>query len=184
MRRLCADLLHELERQRPGNPEELFEVLCVRMSHRHGRPLNCQFVNFPPGTVSGLLVVTEAQHLVLVEATVALEHQVLIAAHEFWHLENLGDNVQPLQSAEESGLLNPHVDAETVRNIATRMAARTDYCEHDEAEAELFGSMLASKVCKWITAAWPVDGEQAEEELVNRLELSLGRRTRRSMAHE
>ncbi|MFI0914247.1 hypothetical protein [Streptomyces abikoensis] len=174
MRRLCADLLRNLAPQR--DPGVLFKALCDRMGERHNEPVVHRIVAFPAGTVSGMWVATESQHLVLIEANTAPDHQLVILGHELWHLEDRQSAIRPLPAGETTPLLTPNPDAATVQHIATRMAARTDYCEHDEAEAEYFGSLLGSKARRLLTTAPNSPISQKEAALTHRLETSLGRR--------
>lgn len=173
MRRLCAGLLENLAPQH--DPGALFTALCDRMGERHDQPVVHRTVAFPTGTVSGMWVATETQHLVLIEANTAPDHQLVILGHELWHMEAHQSTIRPLPADETTPLLKPDPDAATVRHIATRMAARTDYCEDDEAEAEYFGSLLGSKARRLLVTAPGSPLSQQDAALTHRLETSLGR---------
>ncbi|MGK5630986.1 hypothetical protein [Streptomyces sp. URMC 123] len=150
------------------------------MSKRHGRPVTHRLVPFPPRTVSGLWVATDTRHLILCEANTVPDHQLVILGHEFWHLEAHQANPAALDITEASRLFAPNLDAAVVERVATRVAARTDYCEDEETEAELFGSLLGAKARRRLPSDRIVDPAGGVPEsavaLVRRLEVSLANR--------
>ncbi|UQI49703.1 hypothetical protein M1P56_35540 (plasmid) [Streptomyces sp. HU2014] len=171
MRRLCAELLSGLNLPGPVHPDALFTALCAGMSRRHDRPVSHRLVSFPAGTVSGLWVATDAQHLVLCEKDTAPDHQLVILGHELWHLEEHHRADPALSTAEAAPLLAPGTTHAALR----RLAARTAFCDHDETAAETFGSLLGSRARKWLAQEAHDSLHQAPVSgLVQRLEASLG----------
>ncbi|MCD9145987.1 hypothetical protein LUZ16_28710 [Streptomyces albireticuli] len=106
MRRLCAELLSGLDLPGPARPDVLFTALCAGMSRRHDRPVSHRLVSFPAGTVSGLWVATDAQHLVLCEKDTAPVHQLVILGHDLWHLEE-HHRADPALSTAEAAPCSP-----------------------------------------------------------------------------
>ncbi|MER5778993.1 hypothetical protein ABT144_32870 [Streptomyces sp. NPDC002039] len=146
MRRTRDDLLHDITLNAPAAPGELFAALCDAMSRRHRVPMEHHLVSFPVSTVSGLLVKTKARNLVLIEADTDPEHQLGILGHEFWHVEADDGRTGILGESDFSTLFSPDVTATDIQ----RIAARTNCEEHEEAECELFGSLLAMKGKRWL----------------------------------
>jgi hypothetical protein len=169
MRRACAALVDELDIPIPVEPDHLVACLCERMGQRLGRPVHHRLVRFPPGTLSGVWVATEHANYLLCEEDTSGWHRLAITAHEFWHMET--DHDQTAVAGSDADRLSlPSLDPQTVARI---MAARTHYAAIAEQEAELFASILLTKVSRWLPRQdWVVPGHAMG--LVDRLEATLG----------
>jgi hypothetical protein len=162
MARLCDTLMTGLSLPASAGPEETLRELCAVMSGLRGRPVRLRTAAFPVGTASGLWLDFADQDVVVVEQRTAPGHQLVILGHELWHMA--------------AGHQGGPVDGVAV-------AARTRFDQGEEAEAERFGLLLASRFRAWTQSvppgpdpacrparedpAWP-DG------LVRRIEASLG----------
>lgn len=176
MRRLCGELVAELDLPAPAAPDELYTALCGAMSRRRGRPVHVRTSAFPPGTASGLWLDMADQDLVVIEERTAPEHQLVILGHELWHMQagHGGHHVDGATVAAR--LIGDTTDlAATVRAVA----ARTRFDLEEEQDAERFGLLLASKCRTWLTgaAAWGAGpGTRQAEHLAGRIGASLGYR--------
>ncbi len=157
MARLCEALLAGLSLPAEAGPEETHRALCVAMSGLRGRPVRFRTAVFPPGTASGLWLAFDDQDVVVVEERTAPNHQLVILGHELWHMA--------------AGHRGGPVDGVTV-------AARTRFDRWEEAEAERFGLLLASRFRAWTqtapAAAPPGRDPSWPDGLVRRIEASLG----------
>ncbi|MER5299686.1 hypothetical protein ABT039_09525 [Streptomyces lasiicapitis] len=177
MRRLCTRLLDDLHLSVPTDPPTLFAALCANLSKRHRQPVEHRLVSFPADTVSGLWMATSDRHFILVEADTSPEHQLVIFGHEVWHMEiDTGWN-ELLEADEANALLAPNVDAETVRTLATRVAARTTCDQQEEAACEMFGSLLGTRARLWLEDEHGTV-PACSAEYVHRLDAALGSVTR------
>ncbi|MCK1820749.1 toxin-antitoxin system, toxin component [Streptomyces sp. XM83C] len=176
MRRLCGELVSELDLPAPARPDELYTALCGAMSRRRGRPVRVRMSVFPPGTASGLWLDMADQDLVVVEERTAPEHQLVILGHELWHMQagHGGHHVDGATVAAR--LLDETSDlAATVRAVA----ARTRFDLAEERDAERFGLLLASKCRTWLAGAGGRGagrGTRQAEHLAGRIGASLGYR--------
>ncbi|MFH8933165.1 toxin-antitoxin system, toxin component [Streptomyces griseosporeus] len=175
MRRLCGELVAELDLPAPARPDELYTALCGAMSRRRGRPVRVRTSAFPPGTASGLWLDMADQDLVVIEERTAPEHQLVILGHELWHMQagHGGHHVDGAGVAAR--LLDDTTDlAATVRAVA----ARTRFDLAEEQDAERFGLLLASKCRTWLTGAarGAGQGTRQAEHLAGRIGASLGYR--------
>ncbi|MCC2280853.1 hypothetical protein LKL35_36615 [Streptomyces sp. ET3-23] len=175
MRRLCTYLLRNLGPE-TATVEGLFTALCSAMSTRCGRPVSYRPVAFPVGTVSGLWVATDTQHLILIEESTVPEHQLVILGHELWHIESHEGETTPIGAAEASHLLAPQLKASDVRRIAQRATARSHVHQSDQEElaCEMFGSILGSKAGKMLALDNQVGVADTSAKLAARLQVSLG----------
>jgi hypothetical protein len=172
MGRLCEALLAGLSLPADADHEETHRELCAVMSGLRGRPVLFRTAVFPPGTASGLWLAFDDQDVVVVEERTAPGHQLVILGHELWHMA--------------AGHQGGPVDGVPV-------AARTRFDRWEEAEAERFGLLLASRFRAWTPSASPAPepaGPPARDPswpdgLVHRIEASLGgdRATSRQGTH-
>ncbi|MFE6282002.1 toxin-antitoxin system, toxin component [Streptomyces sp. NPDC057877] len=170
MRRLCRELVAELDLPAPAPPADLYAALCDAMSRRRGRPVRFRTAAFPPGTASGLWLDLAEQDLVVVEERTAPDHQLVILGHELWHMKagHCGHHVDG--AAVAARLL--HDDAD-LRATVLKVAARTRFDLADERDAESFGLLLASKCRTWLPGA-TARGPVRRNHLAGRIETSLG----------
>ncbi|QES51576.1 hypothetical protein DEJ50_30745 [Streptomyces venezuelae] len=151
MRRTRDALLSGLELPVPVDPPTVFAALCASMARRHRAPVEYRLVRFPVCTVSGLLVRTDARALILIEENTSAEHQLCILGHEFWHMEQ-----------------------EAARPRTTEAATQTEAEEEEEADCEVFGSLIASRCVRWL---------QADAEAVPESASQFGRRLHATLGH-
>lgn len=152
MRGLGSDLLAEARIARPSGAAGIIAGLCDAYARRRGgRPVESRFVPFPPDTASGLWLELEDRDLIVVEARTRPEHQLVIACHELWHLdEGTCDGHGPGMAVAArltgprgrlAGLLRTDSGLEAVVRQA---AARADADDPAEVRAETFGLHLGT----------------------------------------
>ncbi|MEV0640480.1 toxin-antitoxin system, toxin component [Streptomyces sp. NPDC050619] len=182
MRRLCGELVAELDLPAPARPTDLYGALCDAMSRRRGRPVTFRTAAFPPGTASGLWLDMADRDLVVIEERTAPDHQLVILGHELWHMKagHCGHHVEGVKVATR--LLSDHTDGaegtdgtdETgLRATVLNLAARSRFDLADEREAESFGLLLASKCRTWLAGS-SLRGPVQRDHLAGRIEASLG----------
>ncbi|MFF7448970.1 MULTISPECIES: toxin-antitoxin system, toxin component [unclassified Streptomyces] len=170
MRRLCGELVAELNLVAPARPTDLYSALCGTMSRRRGRPVHFRTAAFPPGTASGLWLDMADQDLVVVEERTAPGHQLVILGHELWHMQAGHCSHHVEGAAVAARLLSDDAD---LRAAVLKVAARTRFDEAEEKEAERFGLLLASRCTTWLDGS-PVRGPVRRDRLAGRIEASLG----------
>jgi hypothetical protein len=172
MRRLCGELVAELDLPAPARPAELYTALCDAMSRRRGRPVRFRTSAFPPGTASGLWLDLADQDLVVIEERTAPDHQLVILGHELWHMQAGHGGHRVDGAAVAARLLDTGAD---LTAAVRAVAARTRFDLDDEQEAERFGLLLASKCRTWLTGP-ALRGAGHGEHLAGRIGASLGYR--------
>lgn len=98
MRKLGSELLEGARLTPPADVGEIIGALCAAYAERRGggRKVDFQFSSFPPDTASGLWLELDDVDLIVVEQHTRPEHQLVIACHELWHLdEGSCDSVGP-----------------------------------------------------------------------------------------
>jgi hypothetical protein len=176
--RSCTELINDLNLPIPAEPEVLMDRLCELMAERLGEPVHYRFVSVPiDADFSGVWAATEfdgvIEHYILIEENTSPWHQVVIFCHEAGHMM-VGHETVPVEGDDALQLVFPTLPAETVARI---VAGRTHCSTPAEKKAELFGSMLQSKVSRWLPRQeWVVP--DAATDVVRRLENSLGRTNR------
>ncbi|MCX5381302.1 toxin-antitoxin system, toxin component [Streptomyces sp. NBC_00091] len=175
MRRLGAELLADARLTRPAGAAEIIGALCAAFGRRSGRPVDYHFAPFPPETASGLWLQLEDRDLVVVEARTRPEHQLVIACHELWHIEEGACDGHGLTVAARltgprgslAELLRPDSALECVIRQA---AARADHEDPAEIRAETFGLHLG----KILKAFLPPPRQEPFSEEIERIKSSLG----------
>ncbi|SME97487.1 hypothetical protein SAMN02745830_00905 [Streptomyces sp. Amel2xC10] len=169
MRRLCGELVSELDLPAPAAPADLYTALCDGMSRRRGRPVHFRMAAFPADTASGLWLDMADQDLVVIEERTAPDHQLVILGHELWHMKagHCGHHVGG--AAVAARLLKEGADLQAT---VLRVAARTRFDQDDEKEAESFGLLLASKCRALLPGSSARRGRR--DHLAGRIEASLG----------
>ena len=170
MRRLCGELVAELELPAPAEPGDLYAALCDAMSRRRGRPVQYRTAVFPPGTASGLWLDMADQDLVVIEERTAPDHQLVILGHELWHMKAGHCSHHVEGAAVAARLLHDEADLQAT---VLKVAARSRFDQADEKEAESFGLLLASKCRTWLAGSGQ-RGPVARDHLAGRIEASLG----------
>ncbi|MBI0298421.1 hypothetical protein JBE04_29150 [Streptomyces sp. PRKS01-29] len=119
------------------------QELCRHLAARRARPLRLHAL--PPEAAThgtcGLWLATDAEDHIFYEHRTVLLHQEHIVLHEIGHL--LFDH-HTMASGAEGGwaALLPDLDVRTVQ----RLLRRTNYATEEEQEAELFASLLGSRI--------------------------------------
>ncbi|MGW4031459.1 hypothetical protein ACWEFL_19460 [Streptomyces sp. NPDC004838] len=184
MRELRDDLVRAVEEARPTGPREVFAALCGRLCERRGRPVVLHLVEFPAETASGLYLDMADRDLICVQANTHPFHQLVIFGHEVWHM--VAGHSQPHPGVPPATGRTPtarpvpdaRTQSATVRDLTTtvqNLAARTDFRQTQETEAETFGLELGSHLRTWLDGtalAEPGEG------IARRIHTSLGNRRR------
>lgn len=180
MRQLRDELARALEEARPVGPAEVFAVLCARLSERRGRPVVLHLVEFPPQTASGLYLDMADRDVICVQANTHPLHQLIIFGHEVWHMvaghsavptvDQLGAGPGPTGPAAAAQLAT---DGAGLTSDVQKLAARTDFRQAQETEAETFGLELGAQVRTWLERA---ANEPPTSAVAQRIQASLGHR--------
>ncbi|MER6313961.1 toxin-antitoxin system, toxin component [Streptomyces sp. NPDC001581] len=178
MRELGSELLEGARLTAPADAGAIIGALCAAYTERRGeeRKVDFHFTSFPPGTASGLWLELDDVDLIVVEQHTRPEHQLVIACHEVWHLnEGTCESVGPgmLVAARLAGrpgrlaelLAGPGLDA-----VVRQAAARADQGDPAEIRAETFGLHLGSILRSYL----PSRREQQLPEAIERIKSSLG----------
>ncbi len=168
MRQLREELAGALEAARPATPDEVFAALCAQLSKRRGRPVEYHLVEFPPQTASGLYLDMVDRDIICVQSNTHPFHQLVIFGHEAWHMiaGHCGRHEPRTAAAAELATGDAALDS-TVHKVA----ARTDFRQAEETEAETFGLELGAGLRKWLEGA---AGTAPRSELAERIHRSLG----------
>ncbi|MFF0450815.1 hypothetical protein ACFYT4_31290 [Streptomyces sp. NPDC004609] len=174
MRELRDDLAHAVELAGPTTPREVFATLCGRLCERRGRPVELHLVEFPPQTASGLYLDMADRDIICVQASTHPFHQLVIFGHEVWHMVagHSGHHAPPTAPAAPTGPTAHPAPAAPAghgrpggrkpRTAVQIPAARTDFRQTQETEAETFGLHLGNRLRKWLdgtaAAAEPLSG--------------------------
>ncbi|MER6912018.1 hypothetical protein ABT354_10125 [Streptomyces sp. NPDC000594] len=158
MRRLRDDLARALEQARPQDPQEVFAALCAHLAERRGRPVVLRMVDFPPQTASGLYLDLADRDVICVQAGTPPVHQLIIFGHEVWHMvaghggRHEGHQAEAARlAAEDATAPEPPAAARPgERAPVQHLAARTDFRETEENEAETFGLELGAHLRHWL----------------------------------
>ncbi|MFE6489402.1 toxin-antitoxin system, toxin component, partial [Streptomyces sp. NPDC057757] len=115
---------------------------------------------------------TVPARLRLVDGVVLEDHQLVILGHELWHMQ-AGHCSHHVEGAVVAArLLSEGADLQAT---VLKVAARTRSHLADEAEAESFGLLLASKCRTWLAGS-PLRRPTPRDGLAGRIEASLGYR--------
>ncbi|MER5222914.1 toxin-antitoxin system, toxin component [Streptomyces flaveus] len=148
MRKFLADITKAVTQRVdvPANPRDLFEAMCAAVSELQDKEVKLRFAAFPDDTGSGLLLDFGDKSLVVIEERTSPEHQLVILGHELWH-ERAGHCSHDADgTAMAARLLSTgDTDWDELAPQLLAVAARTEFAEHDEHQAEKFGLKLAGK---------------------------------------
>ncbi|WP_158820776.1 MULTISPECIES: ImmA/IrrE family metallo-endopeptidase [unclassified Streptomyces] len=183
MARLCGEILEGIERPLPSDPDSLFEALRVHVEQRLAemeatngmpvRPLHLLFREFPEGTASGLSLELEDKWVIVVERNTSPIHQLVILAHEVWHVLNghcsqhssHPANVNAAARSLGGSLGEPEIQA---------LAARAHVIDRKEDEAEAFGLLMGHAFRGYLE---PGTGLAPQGSIAGRIQASLGIRS-------
>ncbi|MFD0359795.1 toxin-antitoxin system, toxin component [Streptomyces sp. NPDC127110] len=178
MRKLGAELVAEARLTAPAGAEAIIGGLCAAFGRRRGgRPVEFRFAPFPPETASGLWLELEERDLVVVEARTRPEHQLVIACHELWHIEEGACDGHGPGMAVAARLTGPYGSlADLLRqdsaldSVVRQAAARADREDPAEIRAETFGLHLG----KVLRAFLPPPLQEPSPDGTERIKSSLG----------
>ncbi|MBC7271745.1 MAG: toxin [Streptomyces sp.] len=172
---------------RPAEPRAVMHAFCRAMSVRTGRPIQLVFRSFPPDVpVSGMRLDCGDRSIIVVEEATVPESQVVILGHELWHEEqgDCGHHVAGLPAAARA----PHTDltpqalhraaqqvlqaAQVPREAVLAVAARADFADDHEIQAETFGLLFGREVRTWMTGRY-AQGPVSPTTVEGRINLSL-----------
>ncbi|MEU4497978.1 toxin-antitoxin system, toxin component [Streptomyces sp. NPDC023998] len=170
MRELRDELARALELAGPSSPDDVFTALCAQLSRRRGRPVVYRLVEFPPRTASGLYLDMVDRDIICIQAHTRPWHQLVIFGHEVWHMVAGHCGQHQAGSAVAGRLVTDDADLNaTLHNVA----ARTDFRQAEEAEAETFGLELGAALRGWLEGA---DSAAPRSALAQRIHDALGHR--------
>ncbi|WP_405573953.1 hypothetical protein [Streptomyces sp. NBC_01167] len=173
MRELRNDLARALEQARPTEPDEVFAAMCAQLGKRRGRPVIHRLVDFPPETASGLYLDMVDRDIICIQANTRPFHQLVIFGHEVWHMMAGHGSHTGHGEGGTSVAARLVTDGTDIGATVQNLAARTDFRQAEETEAETFGLELGTHLRGWLegtAAAAP------RSELAERIQQSLGRR--------
>ena len=157
----------------PAHPHELFEAMCAAVGELQGKKVTLRFAAFPEGTGSGLLLNCGDESLVVIEERTSPEHQLVILGHELWH-EKAGHCSHDEGGAAMAARLlsSGDTDWEALAPRLLAVAARTEFDESNENEAERFGLKAAGKFRSWMSGDH-ARGPQRTDTVTSRMSASL-----------
>lgn len=178
MRKLGGDLLADARLAPPADAAEIIGSLCAAYGRRRGgRPVEFRFAGFPPDTASGLWLEMEERDLLVIEERTRPEHQLVIACHELWHMEEgtcdshgPGMAVAARLTGRRGGLAELLHSQTGLGSVVRQAAARADREDPAEVRAETFGLYLG----QILKAFLPGPREERSPEAIERIKTSLG----------
>ncbi|MEU6896057.1 hypothetical protein ABZ934_30775 [Streptomyces sp. NPDC046557] len=152
----------------PADPEDFFKMVEEELSGLRGRPCSIMLVPFPRELgASGLWLDLETSDVIAIEANTRFSHQMVIFGHELGHLL-AGDCGQHGSPSAADFLAHVLGDSEPIRT-----AARTDFAEAEEREAEKCGHRFKRAFGRFADGD-PSRGEMGQ--VGHRINATLGRR--------
>ncbi|MDH6218025.1 hypothetical protein M2283_005357 [Streptomyces pseudovenezuelae] len=155
----------------PAEPKVIFETLCQVMSERRGRPVQLVMRSFPEelaNTTTGLWLDLRDQDVIVVEANLAPDHQLVVLGHELWHMNagHCGHDHDGTAVAARAAMTE-EVDWDLARRVAARAQSHTE----DELAAEGFGLLMGSRMGVWLAGP---DTRQDLDDVARRISTALG----------
>ncbi|WP_406365780.1 toxin-antitoxin system, toxin component [Streptomyces sp. NBC_01546] len=178
MRSLAADLLADARLTPPADVSEIIGGLCAAYARRRGgRKVDFRLASFPPDTASGLWLEMDERDLLVIEERTRPEHQLVIASHELWHVDEGTCGSHGPGMAVAARLTGRHGDlsellySETgLTEVIRQAAARADHGDPAEIRAEIFGLHLGKLLRPYL----PPPREEQFPEAIERIKTSLG----------
>ncbi|MBT2449020.1 toxin-antitoxin system, toxin component [Streptomyces sp. ISL-43] len=178
MRRLGDDLQAAADLTPPAEAADIIGALCAAYGRvRGGRPVEFRFASFPPDTASGLWLGLEERDLLVIEERTRPEHQLVIACHELWHVDEgtcdrhgPGMAVAARLTARHGGLAALLGSERGLGSVVRQAAARADREDPAEVRAETFGLHLG----KILKTFLPPPREEQVPEAIERIKSSFG----------
>jgi hypothetical protein len=187
MEELSATLVASLAQAKPADDDAIFTGLSAILSQMRGRPVVLKRAAFPVNTASGLWLDLPDMDIVAVrDDTADTQHEHVILGHEIWHMfqghcgahtpaGRAAARAHPAHAAAVEAVVTGLLDGrdEQLGDLSKsdlRYAARTDFDDEDEAEAEVFGLRLGTDLRAFRQTHRRPDLHQ----LAGRIEESLG----------
>lgn len=178
MRRLGDDLRAAACLTPPAGAAEIIGSLCTAYGRvRGGRRVEFRFAAFPPDTASGLWLGMEDRDLLVIEERTRPEHQLVIACHELWHVDEgtcgshgPGMTVAARLTGPQGSLADLLRSDCGLSSVVRQAAARADREDPAEIRAETFGLHLG----KILQTFLPAPREEQVPEAIERIKSSLG----------
>ncbi|MFJ6792847.1 toxin-antitoxin system, toxin component [Streptomyces sp. NPDC091268] len=178
MRGLGSDLLADAHLRAPSGAGEIIGSVCAAYARRRGgRPVEFRFAAFPPDTASGLWLELVERDLLVIEERTRPEHQLVIACHELWHMDEgvcdrhgPGMAVAARLTAHRGGLAELLRCDTGLETVIRQAAARADREDPAEIRAETFGLHLG----KLLKPFLPPPREERAPEAIERIKTSFG----------
>ncbi|MFD6924359.1 toxin [Streptomyces sp. NPDC059944] len=131
MRKFADALIDPIRVKLPADPEDVFGALVASVNQWRGRPVLVHRAPFPPHTATGLWLERDAYDDVIIEERAIGWHQIVILAHEVWHMKQ-GDAAPPQRPG--------------TGDKGQPAAARTDFVLAAEQEADQFGMLVGRRL--------------------------------------
>ncbi|MFJ6835570.1 toxin-antitoxin system, toxin component [Streptomyces sp. NPDC091209] len=172
MRKLIGRLADGLEPPVPTTPDTLFAALIDRVSEIRGRPVILLKEEFPHRTATGLWLDMPEHDIIVVDKRAAPVHMLAIICHEIWHMieGDCGQHAAGVSVAERA--LNERTDLHEAVRAA---AARTEFHERSEQEAETFALRAVTHLRIWLEGE-PGSPAADRTQIAGRIGASLGHR--------
>ncbi|MCD9875657.1 toxin-antitoxin system, toxin component [Streptomyces guryensis] len=160
----------------PAEPRAVFSALCKAMSDRRGgRPVTLSIRPFPEtiASTTGLWLELPEQDVIVIEESLAPDHQLVVVGHELWHMHagHRGHDLGGAAVAARAALRGEVDWPELVRHVAARSHSDT----HDEVTAESFGLLLGSRLNTWLALPGTT---RTLDDIARRINASLGYNSR------
>ncbi|WP_393077950.1 toxin-antitoxin system, toxin component [Streptomyces sp. LN704] len=175
MRHLIRHLTDGLRLPVPSDPDVLFAALIARVSEIKGRQVVLLQEEFPHGTATGLWLELPEQDVIVVDQRAAPVHRLAILCHEIWHMikGDCGHHTAGVRVAAR--VLSDRAD---LRQAVGAVAARTEFNERSEQEAETFALRAVTQLRVWLEGE--ADGASTDRtRIAGRITASLGQRRSR-----
>jgi hypothetical protein len=147
MRRLIDQLVEQLALPVPTDPDSLFAALTAAAGTVRGREIVVLKEEFPHRTATGLWLDMPEYDMIVVDKRATPLHQLAIFCHELWHMFK-GDCGHHVEGIAVAGRLL-HDRADLV-GVVNRVAARTEFNERSEQDAETFALKAVTHFRVWL----------------------------------
>ncbi|QIY77533.2 toxin-antitoxin system, toxin component [Streptomyces sp. RLB1-33] len=172
MRNLIGQLADGVSLPVPAAPDALFDALIAVVAGMRGREVVLLKEEFPHRTATGLWLDMPDHDIILVDKRAAPVHQLAILCHEIWHMikGDCGHHADGIPVAAR--VLSDRADVQrTVRAVA----ARTEFHERAEQEAETFALRAVAHLRIWLEGE-PGSLATDRSQIAGRIGASLGHR--------
>ncbi|MEV0225414.1 toxin-antitoxin system, toxin component [Streptomyces sp. NPDC050704] len=175
MRRLRDRLVGALTLPIPAVPDALFAELITIVEAIRGREIQLLKEEFPHRTASGLWLDLETRDVIVVDRRGTPFHQLGILFHEVWHMLNGDCGTHVVGRAVAARMLSARADVPDLETAVLKVAARTDFSEREERDAEEFALLAVTRCRVWLEGA-PDSGPMDRGHVAGRIGMSLGHR--------